>query len=65
MKFTTPVKSMPILGMTRTRRLRRMSSVVAELFEPSRGIAMKTWTKPVIREICVGAEINCYASGEL
>ncbi|MCC8446274.1 pyrroloquinoline quinone precursor peptide PqqA [Xanthomonas translucens] len=56
---------MPILGMTRTRRLRRMSSVVAELFEPSRGIAMKTWNKPVIREICVGAEINCYASGEL
>ncbi|WP_309921490.1 MULTISPECIES: pyrroloquinoline quinone precursor peptide PqqA [unclassified Xanthomonas] len=26
---------------------------------------MKQWNKPVIREICVGAEINCYASGEL
>ncbi|MEE7546702.1 pyrroloquinoline quinone precursor peptide PqqA [Xanthomonas sp. Kuri4-1] len=26
---------------------------------------MKTWKKPVVREICVGAEINCYASGEL
>ncbi|WP_082028692.1 pyrroloquinoline quinone precursor peptide PqqA [Xanthomonas sacchari] len=26
---------------------------------------MKKWNKPVIREICVGAEINCYASGEL
>ncbi|MBN6152417.1 pyrroloquinoline quinone precursor peptide PqqA [Xanthomonas sp. AmX2] len=26
---------------------------------------MKTWKKPMIREICVGAEINCYASGEL
>ncbi len=23
---------------------------------------MKTWTKPTFREICVGAEINCYAS---
>ncbi|WP_231104257.1 pyrroloquinoline quinone precursor peptide PqqA [Xanthomonas graminis] len=56
---------MPILGMTRTRRLWRMSSVVAELFEPPRGIAMKTWNKPVIREICVGAEINAYASGDL
>ncbi|WIH06948.1 pyrroloquinoline quinone precursor peptide PqqA [Xanthomonas translucens pv. graminis] len=26
---------------------------------------MKTWNKPVIREICVGAEINAYASGDL
>jgi len=26
---------------------------------------MKIWNKPVIREICVGAEINAYASGEL
>ncbi|QDI05727.1 pyrroloquinoline quinone precursor peptide PqqA [Xanthomonas cerealis pv. cerealis] len=26
---------------------------------------MKTWNKPVIREICVGAEINAYVSGEL
>ncbi|MCD7097419.1 pyrroloquinoline quinone precursor peptide PqqA [Stenotrophomonas sp. MMGLT7] len=24
---------------------------------------MKSWTKPVIREICLGAEINSYASG--
>ncbi|MCI2243309.1 pyrroloquinoline quinone precursor peptide PqqA [Xanthomonas sp. PPL568] len=30
-----------------------------------RGTHMKKWNKPVIREICVGAEINCYASGEL
>ncbi|WP_369915898.1 pyrroloquinoline quinone precursor peptide PqqA [Xanthomonas sp. NCPPB 3005] len=30
-----------------------------------RGTPMKKWNKPVIREICVGAEINCYASGEL
>ncbi|WP_394687681.1 pyrroloquinoline quinone precursor peptide PqqA [uncultured Xanthomonas sp.] len=30
-----------------------------------RGTHMKKWKKPVIREICVGAEINCYASGEL
>ncbi|WP_256058147.1 pyrroloquinoline quinone precursor peptide PqqA [Xanthomonas cerealis] len=56
---------MPILSMARTRHLRRVSSVVRELLEPSRGIAMKTWNKPVIREICVGAEINAYVSGEL
>ncbi len=30
-----------------------------------RGTHMKKWNKPVIREIRVGAEINCYASGEL
>lgn len=30
-----------------------------------RGTHMKKWNKPVIREICIGAEINCYASGEL
>ncbi|UKR54214.1 pyrroloquinoline quinone precursor peptide PqqA [Xanthomonas fragariae] len=25
---------------------------------------MKTWKKPVVREINCGAEINCYVSGE-
>ncbi|MBV6811316.1 pyrroloquinoline quinone precursor peptide PqqA [Xanthomonas oryzae] len=26
---------------------------------------MKTWKKPVVREVNCGAEINCYVSGEL
>ncbi|KAB7772231.1 pyrroloquinoline quinone precursor peptide PqqA [Xanthomonas maliensis] len=26
---------------------------------------MKTWNKPVVREVNCGAEINCYVSGEL
>ncbi|AEQ97412.1 TPA: pyrroloquinoline quinone precursor peptide PqqA [Xanthomonas vasicola pv. zeae] len=25
---------------------------------------MKTWKKPVVREVNCGAEINCYVSGE-
>ncbi|WAT14170.1 pyrroloquinoline quinone precursor peptide PqqA [Xanthomonas fragariae] len=30
----------------------------------NREITMKTWKKPVVREINCGAEINCYVSGE-
>ncbi|WP_230430642.1 pyrroloquinoline quinone precursor peptide PqqA [Xanthomonas melonis] len=29
-----------------------------------RGEPMKTWKKPVVREVNCGAEINCYVSGE-
>ncbi|PPT77805.1 pyrroloquinoline quinone precursor peptide PqqA [Xanthomonas arboricola pv. populi] len=25
---------------------------------------MKTWKKPVVREVNCGAEINCYVSGD-
>lgn len=26
-------------------------------------VTMKAWNTPVVREICVGAEINSYATG--
>ncbi|MCW0414184.1 pyrroloquinoline quinone precursor peptide PqqA [Xanthomonas sacchari] len=43
-----------------------LSACAAVVPSPTpRGTHMKKWNKPVIREICVGAEINCYASGEL
>ncbi|MBW8809862.1 MAG: pyrroloquinoline quinone precursor peptide PqqA [Lysobacter sp.] len=32
---------------------------------PPRGTLMKTWSKPQIREISVGCEINSYSSGDL
>ncbi|WP_202397636.1 pyrroloquinoline quinone precursor peptide PqqA, partial [Xanthomonas sp. LMG 8993] len=52
-------------------RTRRPPAAVLHAPRPSTprptrsGTHMKKWNKPVIREICVGAEINCYASGEL
>ncbi|WP_306316026.1 pyrroloquinoline quinone precursor peptide PqqA [Xanthomonas citri] len=33
-------------------------------FPQLRGSRMKTWKKPVVREVNCGAEINCYVSGE-
>ncbi|WP_313905032.1 pyrroloquinoline quinone precursor peptide PqqA [Xanthomonas prunicola] len=33
-------------------------------FSQLRGSRMKTWKKPVVREVNCGAEINCYVSGE-
>ncbi|QQQ02726.1 pyrroloquinoline quinone precursor peptide PqqA [Lysobacter enzymogenes] len=32
---------------------------------PARGTLMKTWSKPQIREIPCGCEINSYSSGDL
>jgi len=31
---------------------------------PQEVVFMKKWNKPVIREICVGCEINSYYSGD-
>jgi coenzyme PQQ precursor peptide PqqA len=30
-----------------------------------RGLTMRTWKKPIVVEIAVGMEINCYVCAEL
>ncbi|WP_394540482.1 pyrroloquinoline quinone precursor peptide PqqA [Lysobacter enzymogenes] len=52
-------------GRTPRRRRRRRRSTGISAPPPSRGTLMKTWSKPQIREIPCGCEINSYSSGDL
>ncbi|WP_081931139.1 pyrroloquinoline quinone precursor peptide PqqA [Lysobacter antibioticus] len=49
----------------RAQAIARGSTVPARPHSPTRGTYMKTWSKPQIREISVGCEINSYSSGDL
>ncbi|WP_341871602.1 pyrroloquinoline quinone precursor peptide PqqA [Xanthomonas prunicola] len=58
MPFTTAPNRLPML------RPRRSLHPATGTFSQLRGSRMKTWKKPVVREVNCGAEINCYVSGE-
>jgi coenzyme PQQ precursor peptide PqqA len=48
-----------MLAVTATNTCKPFQSAI-----PHQDMLMKKWNKPVIREICVGCEINSYYSGD-
>jgi len=38
---------------------------IKNLSHTKRGLTMRTWKKPIVVEIAVGMEINCYVCAEL